>query len=260
MPPPSKGFGNQDDQQSLLDYERFISEVLRRRGLSDTRGRGKGAWRLILESAGGAALITVLVGGVLGQWLSYSIQTRQKDREFQQSVMKMLGDQALISYSDYLHQEEEIVKRAYDLIGLCITAADDLVTSTTPEFAVKTRSATEQRLAIQRKYNVVDDQWRSERAKIDLLIMFYHRKHPEVVSQWDDVKSAVTNHMDSAHRWYQNHGNRPVNISDGWMAERKALGDKLGKFASSLEAARYYVWEQWQSPENVKAALDKYRQ
>jgi hypothetical protein len=84
-------------------------------------------WQWLLESSGGTALITVIIGGLMGSLITAIIQIGIKSREFEQARVKSRGDQALVAYKDYLEQQRETMKHAYQLIGNCVSASDDLI-------------------------------------------------------------------------------------------------------------------------------------
>ena len=219
----------------------------------------KPRWQRFLESTGGTALITVLVGGILGQMITCSIQNSSKEREFQQAWMKARGDQALVTYNEYLNQQREVVKQAYELIGNSISASDDMIALTGPEFAIGSYEGVEnQRGGVRKRYNSIDQEWRAEREKVGLLINYYHHGRPEVVAAWQELQNAVTAYNDCARQWYLEHP-EPAETKDACKNEQENFRRSLSQFNVSLEAARQYAWEGWESPEKLKSALEKAR-
>ena len=246
-----------DDESPTLHREAVVAEGLKARAGSHDSERFKSAWLRFLESSGGTALITVVLGGIIGQLLAWSIQSGLKDREFQETWLKARGDQALVSYREYANQEQELMKTTYDLIGSCISASEDLIVLTSPEFAPdKFFGAVEQRTALRQKYNKVDAQWRSEKEKIGLLMGYYHPNQPDVTSAWHETQGSVCEYMDCAAKWYLDHG-QPIDTTHACQTEKQAVGENLTKFNVSLGQARTYPWDGWESPEKLKAALNK---
>jgi hypothetical protein len=218
----------------------------------------KPLWQRLIESSGGTALITVLLGGIVGQCINLSIQKGLKEREFQQQWMKARGDQALASYNQYLSQENELVQKSYEIIGNCIATSDDLITLTTPHFAPGSHEDIEaQRTEIRIRYNAVDSQWRTEREKLGLLMSYYHHTQPEVVKAWADVQESVTNYMKCAEDWYRSHEQSAGDISHACEKEKKVLKARLVILTNSLEASRRYAWEGWETPEKLRSALNE---
>jgi len=247
-----------DEEAKWLHHEEFLAEILKRRVSLEAGRPARPRWQRFLESSGGTAVITVLLGGLLGQWINWSVQKGLKDREFQQQWMKARGDQALASYNQYLNQENEIVQKIYNLIGSCISASADLIILTSPEFAPGSHTGIEaQRTAIRDKYIETDSRWRSEREKLGLLMSYYHHGQPEVAKAWDEAQEAVTDYMDGARKWYMEHYMSPVDVSRACEKEEKLLKDRLASLTKSLEASRRYAWEGWESPGKLREALEK---
>lgn len=217
----------------------------------------KRGWQRFLETPGGAALITVLLGGILGQWINLSIQKSVKEREFQQGWLKARGDQALEGYKEYLGQEKELIQRAYKLIGSCLSTSEDLIILTRKEFAPGSHvGVEEQTTALREQYNKIDMQWRSEREEIGLLMSYYHQGQQTVIVAWQEVQEAITSFMDCARHWYLVHP-QPIDDPEACRKEKESLREKLSKLSASLESARHYVWEGWETPDKLRNALKK---
>jgi hypothetical protein len=71
----------------------------------DAPERPKLWWQAFLESSGGAALITVAIGGLLAQWINVHVQTATTEREFNNAWLRARGDQALTAYRDYSNEQ-----------------------------------------------------------------------------------------------------------------------------------------------------------
>lgn len=249
-----------EDEERMLRHEAFVAEVNRRRARTEGDGRTKPRWQRFLESTGGAAMITVLLGGMLGQLITWSVQKGLKEREFQEAWMKARGDQALVTYKEYLNQEQETVRRVYEIVGNLISASKDLIDLTQQEFAPGRYVGIEkQRNAIRERYNAIDGQWRSEHEKLGLLMSYYHRGRPEVAAAWRDVQESVTRYNDCAGSWYLDHPLplMKAEVADACKNERDDLRKQLEQLSASLEAARQYAWEGWESPEKLRSALEK---
>ncbi len=249
-----------DEESRWLHHEEFVAEVLKRRASLEMAKPSRPRWQRFLESTGGTALITVLLSGLLGQWISLSIQKGAKDREFQQQWLKARGDQALASYNQYLNQENENVQKIYDLIGSSISASADIIILTSPEFAPGSHVGIEaQRDAIRKKFIEADSRWRSEKEKLGLLMSYYHQGQPDVAKAWGDVQEAVTGYMDGARKWYMEHYLSPGDVSGACEKEETDLERALAGLAKALEASRRYAWEGWESPIKMREALERGR-
>ena len=99
----NKGLSEQDER--LLNYMALVVTALRRQGESSESSKSAW-WKSFLQPSVLAALITVLIGGIMGNIIAGTIQAGAKEREFQQSWMKARGDQALLAYKEYTDQEQ----------------------------------------------------------------------------------------------------------------------------------------------------------
>lgn len=247
-----------DVEAHLLHHEEFMAQLLAKRRPLPSSEASKPRWQRFLESSGGTALITLVLGGLIGGYINNAYQQSQREREFQQAWLKARGDQALVAYQEYLKQEQEIVKRAYELMGNAQSAAEDLTLLTRQEFAPRSFvGAEKQRTEIRDKYNLLDAQWRGERGKLGLLMSYYHQGRAEVMSAWHGAEGALTHYMDCARQWYLTHtATAPADRAGGECTqESDGLTQRLDQLTATLESARQYAWEGWESPEKLRRAL-----
>lgn len=218
-----------------MHHETFVAEVLRNRG-SARPAEPKPAWQRFLESTGGAAFITVLLGGVFGQWITSSLQSQLRQRE-----------QSLAAYNEFLKQEHALVQQTYELIGNSMVAAEDLVIMTRPEFALDRFPGDDRKIVAQQKvelrdrFNKYDAQWRSDRVKLGLLMSYYYQGQQEVVSAWRSVQDGVSAYMDCSREWYLRKLGEPPSsaaISDECQSEQKKLREQLDVLTASMDMGR----------------------
>jgi hypothetical protein len=250
-----------DSEAGFIHYEEFVSRVLRERAKSEQGGGSKPAWQRFLESSGGTALITVIIGGLLGAWISGIIQSGAKDREFQQAWLKARGDQALISYKDFLDKQQEIIKRVYERVGTCISSSEDLISLSKPELAKTADYEGEQkerlkkyRVTVQDKFTLSEAEWRNDREALGLLMDYYHPRQVKVVEAWRNVKESVTRYMGCASDWS---ARNPLSteIESACKPQKDSVVKSLEQLTASLEENRTYAWEGWENPDRLKAAL-----
>lgn len=195
----------------------------------------------------------------MGNFIAATIQAGAKEREFQQSWMKARGDQALLAYKEYNDQEQETVKRAYELIGGCIAAADDLIGLTDPSFAPGSHEGIEaQRKAIRKIYNEQEAQWRKDGLKLKLLMSYYHPQ-PEITDAWKGVDVSVTDYLDCSGNWYGSQEDKsaaPEDIKNACKDKKDIFNAKVVQFTQLLEKGRRYVWEGWESPDQLRNSLE----
>ncbi len=232
------------EQQRILDDEEFIREIISKRYFSSApsaKDSGKPAWQRFLESTGGAALITVVLGGVFGNIIAQSIQSWNKQRETH-----------LVAFQEYTKGEQQTVKDAFQMIGKSMSASENLSTLTEAEFDLNRFEGKEkeavrhQREELKSQYNKVDEDWRSSRETIALMMAYYHHSKPEVTQAWTGVQDGLTTYMDCEKRWYLEHDGAGLDmktVQNACSGENGTLHSALQKLTASLESARVYEWE-----------------
>jgi len=220
-----------------------------------------------LESAGGVAVVSVLLTGTFGQCITSKIQEGEKDREFQQAWIKARGDQALVAYKEYLDGEQDIVKRAYELIGDAVSASDDLISLSELDFnpfnpaydRKEQKMVYDQRTSIHDRFNETTLKWNNQREQLGLLMEYYHKGNQEIAESWHTVQESVTKYIECARKWEHDHPQSTLSqeeVDAACKSQEKSLDDGLGKLTKSIDSGRRYAWEGWESPENLKAVLE----
>jgi hypothetical protein len=223
----------------------------------------KPAWQRFLETSGGTALITVLVGGMFGQFITWTFQEKAKEREFQQEWMKSRGDHALLSYKEYLDGEQELMRHAYELVGNNAAASEDLIEITGEEYAASDNPKTKQQmLEMQKRYNAASAQWRVEGKKLEMLMGYYHQGLPQMRGDWRELSGAVSGYVKCASMWKavwdakRNEVPTPEDVDGACGKERGRLDDSIDRLNATQEAGRQYGWKGWNSPEELRRALE----
>ncbi|HVG35827.1 MAG TPA: hypothetical protein VM911_22435 [Pyrinomonadaceae bacterium] len=236
-----------EEQQKLLQQEAFISEILKIRELKERRDKNGGWFVRLLESAGGAALITVLVGGILGGLLNWRIQTNLRDREAAQAIQKTQGELALVAYKDFLDRRQETIKSVYELLGNSASASYALITITGPEFehSKLPAEAEEQKTAIRDRFNVAVNEWRSRQDNLGALLSYYHEGRPDVVDSWNNTKSSLTAYMKCAQDEWNNYSTDyiPRDTTKLCSEQRQNYEKNLQLLTQGLENTRRYLWK-----------------
>src|SRR5438128_3609410 len=112
------------EEERLLRHEWFIAEVARQRKSEPSpSAERKSSVRIFIESAGGAALISVLFTAVAGNWIVAHVQDRNRKRDLERQAHK-----------EYLDGRQKMVTEAYDLLGKCLAAAENLEVIDRPEW------------------------------------------------------------------------------------------------------------------------------
>jgi hypothetical protein len=216
------------EEERLLRHETFVAEVLEKRRARDSERRPNPVWQRFLESAGGAALVTVIFGSIAAGLINSLVQEKLREREL-----------ALASYEAELKQQQDIATRIVDLVGTSIGAAEDLIILTSQEFDPSRFSGDErkkmidQRTIIRHTYNSTDTQWRVDQEKLAVLIGLHSYGQSGITEAWGEAQQAVTAYKDCAEEWYNGHDQKFVTSEEA----RSACGKQ--KSASRMQLQRF---------------------
>lgn len=211
-------------------------------------GDPKPAWERFLGSSGGTALITVVIGGIVGSVITGLVQASLKQREYQQQVLKAQADQALVAYSKHAEGEIAAVRSAFETIGASVASAESLIALTEPRFAPgastpeSRQRIAEQRQEIRAAFNKADEDWRTHRDTLGLLITYYHQGSPAVRSSWRSVQDAVDGLTACAVDWYTAHP-EPVDTRSACSRQQEAVNQSLDSLTTVLSSSRFYPWQ-----------------
>jgi hypothetical protein len=210
--PPLKLPAYSVEEQRVLHNERFIAEVLNTRRAQQDKARR--ALQIFLESTGGAALITVLLGGFLGSYLTNSYQLKQAAIERERAARQRLQELRFQATADSL-----------TLVSATVASAEDLLQLSTQPFL---QAPLKQRDAIRGAYIDADANWRKQDENVvGFKLNYYFRDHPDVINAWKGVRLAVSNYGDCAGDWIEHHPKYTDGLSNGCKKEREAVGHAL---------------------------------
>jgi hypothetical protein len=153
-------------------------------------------WLQVLNSSTIAALVTVILGTVLGSFLSSSIQEKSKRNDTQ-----------LAAYKEYLERERQVVQRVFQSIGSLEAASENLIASTGNDFDTTHSSGKEKERgeALKRQflqeYNTADTDWHKQEPQLGLELDLEHQNDPAVISAWQSVSLEMTRFSDCTKIW-----------------------------------------------------------
>lgn len=179
-----------DDEKRLLRHELFISEVLSAR----TREPAKSNWAKFLQSAGGAALITVVVGGLFTTLVASLIQRGAKDREFQNELIKVYGEHRLGVQKEFLEGRARTMTAALELVGRVRARSKARIDIDGPSFAIRMdpidhRVVEDQKKAIRSSFNVAEEEWDTRKETLSSLIKVYFGSKSSI--EWARLSKAL---------------------------------------------------------------------
>ena len=243
-----------------LEYEGYISKILEIRRAD--KPSSKPWWLRMLETPGGAALITVLIGGLLGGWISSIIQSGAKDREFQQAWLKARGDQAMLAYKDFVEKRSNLITELYGRVGSSVSASEDLINLSRKDFIVDSTLEPEVKEArrkyrdsIRDRFELVEADWRKDRDRFGLLIDFYHPDQKPLVEAWGTVTESLTGYMRCSKNWHDTHYG-DENTDQACTSERARLTTSLQAFSAEIGKKRAYLWQGWDDPKELRKVLE----
>src|SRR5437773_1623947 len=105
----------------------------------------KPIWLEILTSNTAAALVTVLIGGIVGQLLLACYQNKIKQRE-----------QSVIDYQRKVERQQDTMQHAFELVAKSIVSSDNLMQLTQPRFDVNSRVKEDQESMRKQKWEIVN--------------------------------------------------------------------------------------------------------
>ena len=249
-----------DKEDQLLQHIADVVKVLKlHSNSSESENDSKPAWLKFLESTGGVALITVVLGGMLGQCVTSNINAGLKEREAQQAENKGYNERTINAAKSYLEQEQEIVKRAYELVGKCVSDSDDIVDITGEEFnpQLYQRQARKDmqklRNDIREEYNSSDKQWRSDGVSLGLLMSYYHNGNKEVLDSWRNIQDSLNDYKACAEDRLRRHGHEQVyfkteDVENACSKEKQKVRDALDSLTGKLENSRLDALKKWETP------------
>lgn len=165
--PELRGTAGGVDEAALLRYAKLcveIEKVLAGR----EKPSPKAWWRVVLESAAGAALVTVAVGGLLGGWITRSYQGRAAEQQ-RESEIHRASIQAIV----------ETLEKAAQLAGEVLTAGENLIVVSDPNWGDD-----EDRREFRKQFNELDRVWRSQSRVLALLLASYETEGASVYDGW----------------------------------------------------------------------------
>ncbi len=221
------------EEQAVLRSARLVVELEKIRG-DQQPSRSKPTWQRFLESTGGAALITVLVGGIAGGLITSHLETRQKDRELAVQKEQAAEQRKSAAHKELLTARLTAVQGAIDLLGRAIAAGEDLIVITGPEWRLQEARAEVDAKVTRRKkeelregWNTADAAWRSQRHSAGLLLAVYSSKARNVAEAWRQTEETVAGFLDCARDYYVEHATGTGDPSAGCREAHTAAIDAL---------------------------------
>ena len=228
-----------------------------------------------LGSAGGAALVTVVVGGLAGQLISCDIQNRLKAREFNDAWLKARGDQALLARREFLDSRRNAFEQLMITAGTMANASGELIYVGSPQLSlgkltgVDRRRQRDAQAALATAYRAAEDKWAPARTKFNYQVAYYCDGKQDLVPKWSDAERAVDDLRRCAEivydKWYMSGRPRQRGqpIPERFVYRAEACEDKqdavniaVRGFGKAVAESSDYAWAGWNNPAVLKRQLD----
>ena len=250
-----------DEQKRNLQQEAFVAEVLKIRGGHHREDIKKNWFLRLLETSGGTALITVILGGILGAILNIAIQADLKEREGEQARQRFKGELAVMSYKNYLEQRQGAMKSLYDLVGRATSSCYTLISRMGPEYDPSLAPSSKEKLVeenqrIYKKFQEVQEEWRSNRDSLGLLVNFYYEGDRSVMECWGKTRETADKYAQCADSKYRRYITDYItrNPEEICKDERVEFEKQIGEFTQCIQRVNKYLWKEYYPGEPPQAA------
>lgn len=205
----------------------------------------KPRWLQLFESSGFVALITVLLGGIAGGYITFTLQDKAKERDQQAAARQLQHDRELAAFNDHLDRERKIVNEFLTVLGGVVDASRGLAHLSREEWADDHRPPAEaQRIAkarhdVVQRYNDATAAWDANRLRLGMLLQLEHNNDAELSQAYRTTCDKAEAYAFCADRWRQKHTNLTASEAEQACAEvRQELDSSVKIFTDRLLALR----------------------
>jgi len=239
--PPADELRDLVAQAVALDYLRYRESASQK----EEAAKGKPAWLQLFESAGFAALITVVLGGIAGGLITFELQEYAKKRERQVAEARLEHDRSMTAFKEYLDRERKVVDEMFLRLGKFVDASRDLTTLSRKEFCetcarsgARNRDTSEIQKIVN-KYNEATVDWNANRLRLGLLLQLEHNNDAELLRGWKETSDAAEAYAECAERWRTKYNNLEFHEAlNACGSVRDTLDGKLGLFTRRIVELR----------------------
>ena len=180
----------------------------------ESKSETKPKWLQLFESAGFAALVTVVIGGLAGAYITSTLQEKSKEREHLVSVQQLEHDRSLAEFNNHLERERKTVDEVFLNLGTFVNASTDLAALSLKEWNTQAGEDEKRRgLLIDERAKVIRDftkaaqKWHSDRFRLGMELQLEHNNDSELSKDWEVVSGAVQAYAECADRWRSKYDN-----------------------------------------------------
>ncbi|XOV67865.1 MAG: hypothetical protein ACFHU9_01580 [Fluviicola sp.] len=228
------------------EFERNVETAARllriEEKLQKAQKSSKPAWLSFFESTSGAALITVLIGGVFGTMITTSIQSNQQDRQRKMEL-----------YTVTLNEHDKKVAETSELIGNIVMATTSYFLTYGPRFQkdynlpdsadynVKIKRQVEK---IRADYNTVQAEWEKKKIGQGSLLVYYSGNNDKVKCKWRQLTAKIKDYMNFAESFTKKEYFSKIKETNIYREEIDVL---INQLMDLLSNGRKDMWEKLNS-------------
>lgn len=207
-----------------------------------------------LERPTGTAIVTLLLGGLLGQQITATIQDGTRERDRVSALLKQQTEQGIAMHRRYAEDGLALLTRTYDRIGSVIASVDNTVLiARDPAFDPRSyRNAydqariRDQRRELRRKYATETDAWTREHESIGLQLDYYFGSSTDSIAiAWSEFDAAMDDFTRCVYRLYTR-GAAGTPDDPDCAQSRVRVTRCLRKLSATLRESRVYLWQGWE--------------
>jgi hypothetical protein len=206
--PPTSELRDLVAQAVSLDYLQY-----RQNAAGQEHSERKPAWLQLFESAGFAALVTVVIGGIAGGLITFELQEYARNRERQAADARLEHDRSMSAFKEHLDRERKVVDEMFLRLGKFVDASRDLSTLSRKEFCEKCdrgggskRNMSEVQAVVNR-YNLATVDWNANRLRLGMLLQLEHNNDAALLKNWKETCDAAEAYAECADRWRTKYNN-----------------------------------------------------
>ena len=121
-----------DEQKAFLKTDAFVNSVLRAR---TSTNESTPLWLAFFRSTGGAALVTVIIGGIATAIITGMFQGWQKDRDLENGIIALYSQFLIDQHKDTLAARASLRHESFTLLGQIRNSAGSMIDIEGPAFA-----------------------------------------------------------------------------------------------------------------------------
>jgi hypothetical protein len=231
-------------------------ETLRREALIEKVGRlyaarhsaPKSWWSELFNSTLMTTLITVVIGGIIGQWILAGYQERKKRSDLAQEQYRL-----------YIQRQQDVIQQALDLVGNADFDAEMLLQLAKPESdpsnfsdPFERKRISNQRAALLQSHTDNVKKWNTGRRQMLVLLTYYNYGRADIRDAWVATEASTTGLINCAENNFAQYLARKPLAQKPCSKGQSDIDASLSKLSDAFERSRQYSWQTPELPKSPK--------